>query len=82
VAFGANINAKNSFNQTPLDVAAENQVRSGQPHVPRVCVCGGGGGGGGEGGRGRGREGGRGRGRELELYSSLLISISHSPITR
>ena len=27
MAFGANVNAKNSFNQTPLDVAAENQVR-------------------------------------------------------
>ena len=26
VAFGAKINAKNSFNQTPLDVATENQV--------------------------------------------------------
>lgn len=26
IAFGANVNAKNEFDQTPLDIARENQV--------------------------------------------------------
>ena len=34
IAFGANINAKNSYNQTPLDIASENQVS-----IVCMCVC-------------------------------------------
>lgn len=33
VAFGANVNAKNNFNQTPLDIASENKVSL------QLCGC-------------------------------------------